>query len=324
MRGLSDEVFSYRLYIGGYIMEQKPRRNRKKIIAITLLILILIFTGSGIALGWFTYQNLLNADIKLAHLEFNISNPKGIDKEYRIYVDDSDYVPVPDYYHYYFFAGDSAETSDIVMDLRDPPLEINITNNSNREAYVRLNIIPEWQTIRDYKPNAPLIPFIGPEPDMEQLFSKGFKIIPSPASNPGTGEWGLAYNQLNSGNVKVSNVIRNTIYEGGNDTGMTSLYVYLIDNSNKLAAVLPPYVNNQTPASLTFTLSLEDIKKETFIPIDAHSLVLYFNVESIQATADALAFASDPSNPGVNVPWTLNSVPTNYYTLPTRTPKPAP
>jgi hypothetical protein len=278
------------------------RWPNKKVIYLTIF---LILSTSGLVLAWMSLREDIIAESTYANLEFEIDNPNG-DYSYYINVNDRNYHPWKGFVNDDPFIGDDWETYWVTMEEpADKPVKFRVTNRSDREVYMRINIVPEWQTERLTQSGLELVPILAPEADLRWLV-KSFAIgLTEAAPTDNTLAKYAAWQQLSSGLV-LSSVVSNEVYLNGEPTGAQSFYVYVLDQSNNIAVIKPPNAPAQTDESLSFLVYLDGINQHMNIPEYAHSLKLTFSLEVLQGTPQTLAYAQDYTHTDVSVPWIYN------------------
>ena len=146
----------------------------KKILFVTIFLTV---SASVMTFAWLSFRGAIGSVGKLAKLEFEISNPAGQDKECRLIVNDSQFVMPAGFKNNDPFLGDETETYWIYLDDPSDPIDFKIINRSDREAYMRVNIVPEWQTVRLTSAGAVLTPLLAPEVNLPLLFNQGFSVL---------------------------------------------------------------------------------------------------------------------------------------------------
>jgi len=301
------------------------KRFMQKPFAKTILMISFLLLAAAVsALAWLSRKEITESPEYAASIIYDMEIDS--ESEFTFFVNDDGFLPPPPgYISPEGYLGVDTDTAGIYLESLDDPMKLRIINRSNREAYVRIKVIPEWQ---QQISSTVIAPLIANDVNLGYLFGNGLNITPlSAGATPAPGSdketvFIRAVDQLSTLSVGLG---ANSVYDdNGVDTLTKAYFIYLLDGSN-LAVVKPPNLDSGDSFETRFEIDLDEGRLARYlpIPIDAHSLKLTFQVEAIQGTNRMLEYAQNPANHGITVPWGYNPIPLGSPTPPpTRTPTP--
>ncbi|MDR2648391.1 MAG: hypothetical protein LBB94_01535 [Clostridiales bacterium] len=282
----------------------------KPITKMALMITFLLVPAAANAVAWLSQRHIETNNEHTATLYYeaffqNQAQPQAL----HFSVNTDQLTPTPGLTPYTDYWG---EESGVYMTVTtSETTKLTIVNKSNRETYVRIKIIPEWQTAG----GSDDIPPVFAEPvHLGQLFDTNVFHVSSltpeggepPPGTPQAEVFQAAYDQINRLQAGLGS---NPVYSDGVDTSSQAFYIYLLEGLDFAVAAPPNLIHGDSyETRFEIELSEDDISRYLPVPVDAISLKLTFAVEAIQGTPQMLEYAQDPSNPGITVPWIYSPI----------------